>query len=540
MPTCAQVVAQTLSELGVDRAFGLPGGEILDLIEAFRVVGIEFVLTRDETTAAFMADVTGQIQRRPSVCMSTLGPGALNMALGVANAYLDRSPVIAITAAIAESARPYATHQNLNLNAIYRPFTKLSVTLDGENSAERVRYAHRIATQQRMGPVHIALPSDVARSPDRRRGGGTGADLEEPPGTDQSDGDVREIAAALRGARRPILLLGIDLDPGVDRGIVERFVAKLGVPFFVTPKAKGILPEDHPLFGGVCAGVAADKVVLEFLGRSDLLVGIGFDPVESDKLWHRTLRLISIGPASIAAGAYTPELECVGDINEILLALCEMDLGRGEWPESELGRFRDRMVEALRPSEELQTGLSPYEVTQRLRELLPRDTIHVTDVGSVKFVTSQAWKTYEPLTFFTSNGLSSMGYGLPGAMAAKLLFPDRTVLCTTGDGGFGMTLSELETCARHGLGVIIVVYNDSGLSLIRVVQEYRGYPDYGVGFGAVDFAVAAEAFGAWGARVETLEQLDTAVREGLEIRRPVVVDVRIDPAEYLAHAAPAS
>jgi acetolactate synthase-1/2/3 large subunit len=500
MPTCAQVVAQTLSELGVDRAFGLPGGEILDLIEAFRGVDIEFVLTRDETTAAFMADVTGQIQRRPSVCMSTLGPGALNMALGVANAYLDRSPVIAITAAIAESARPYATHQNLNLNAIYRPFTKLSVTLDGENSAERVRYAHRIATQQRMGPVHIALPSDVARSPDRRRGGGTGADLEEPPGTDQSDGDVREIAAALRGARRPILLLGIDLDPGVDRGIVERFVAKLGV---------------------------------------------GFDPVESDKLWHRTLRLISIGPASIAAGAYTPELECVGDINEILLALCEMDLGRGEWPESELGRFRDRMVEALRPSEELQTGLSPYEVTQRLRELrlrelLPRDTIHVTDVGSVKFVTSQAWKTYEPLTFFTSNGLSSMGYGLPGAMAAKLLFPDRTVLCTTGDGGFGMTLSELETCARHGLGVIIVVYNDSGLSLIRVVQEYRGYPDYGVGFGAVDFAVAAEAFGAWSARVETLEQLDTAVREGLEIRRPIVVDVRIDPAEYLAHAAPAS
>lgn len=539
MPTCAQVVAQTLSELSVDRAFGLPGGEILDLVDAFRAVDIEFVLTRDETTAAFMADVTGQIQRRPSVCVSTLGPGALNMALGVANAYLDRSPVIAITAAIAESARPYATHQNLNLNAIYRPFTKLSLTLDGENTAERMRYAHGIAAQQRMGPVHIALPSDVARSPDRNRGSGTGLGLEEPPRVERSDVDIREIAAAIRGARRPILLLGIDLDPREDRGIVERFVSKLGVPFFVTPKAKGILPEDHPLFAGVCAGVAADKVVLEFLGRSDLLVGIGFDPVESDKLWHRTLKLVSVGPASIAAGAYMPELECVGDINELLSALCEMDLGRDEWSESELGRFRDRMVEVLRPSEELKTSLSPYEVTQRLRELLPRDTIHVTDVGSVKFVTSQAWKTYEPLTFFTSNGLSSMGYGLPGAMAAKLLFPDRTVLCTTGDGGFGMTLSELETCVRHGLGVITVVYNDSGLSLIRVVQEYRGYPNYGVDFSAVDFRVAAEAFGAWGAHVETLEELGVAVSEGLRMRRPVVLDVAIDPAEYRAHAAPA-
>jgi acetolactate synthase-1/2/3 large subunit len=437
MPTCAEVAAQTLSELGVERAFGLPGGEILDLVEAFRAADIEFVLTRDETTAAFMADVTGQIQRRPSVCVSTLGPGALNMALGVANAYLDRSPVIAITAAIAESARPYATHQNLNLNAVYRPFTKLSLTLDGENTADRVRYAHRIAAQQRMGPVHIALPSDVARSPDRRQEGGTGTGLEMLPSTGTSDGDIREIAAAIRGARRPILLLGIDLDPHGDCASVARFVAKLGVPFFVTPKAKGVLPEDHPLFAGVCAGVAADKVVLEFLERSDLLIGLGFDPVESDKLWHRTLKLISVGPVSIAAGAYTPELECVGEINVLLPALCEADLGRSEWSDVELGRFRDRLVDALRPSEKLQTGLSPYEVTQRLRELLPRETIHVTDVGSVKFVTSQAWKTYEPLTFLTSNGLSSMGYGLPGAMAAKLLFPDRTVLCTTVTADWG-------------------------------------------------------------------------------------------------------
>ncbi|NIN72224.1 MAG: hypothetical protein GTO46_09970 [Gemmatimonadetes bacterium] len=539
MPTCAEVMAQTFSELGVERMFGLPGGEILDLVEACRALGIEFVLTRDEGNAAFMADVTGQIQRRPGVCVSTLGPGALNMALGVANAYLDRSPVIAVSASIAESARPYATHQNLDLNAIYTPFTKLSVTLDGEDTAGKLRHAHSLAIQPRMGPVHVALPSDVGRSLDRPAAGEAGG-LEARPGAPTSTEHLKRIAAAIRDARRPVVILGLDLDPYTDCNNVQRFVEKLGAPVFVTPKAKGILSEDHALFAGVCAGVAGDKVIVEFLGRADLLVGLGFEPVESDKIWHQTMRLISIGPVSTAAGAYSPADEVVGDLGELLTALDEMELGSCEWSEEELREYHQRLGQALRPAHELRSGLSPYEVTLRLRELVPRDAIHVTDVGSVKFVTSQVWKTYEPLTFFASNGLSSMSYGLPGAMAAKLLHPDRTVLCTTGDGGFGMTLSELETCARHGIRVITVVYNDSGLSLIRAVQEYKGHPNYGVDFGAVDFAAVAEAFGAWSARVESMSDLDAAVKEGLRIGRAVVLDVVMDPTEYARHAAPAS
>jgi acetolactate synthase-1/2/3 large subunit len=533
-------MAQTFSELGVERMFGLPGGEVLDLVEACRALGIEFVLTRDEGNAAFMADVTGQIQRRPGVCVSTLGPGALNMALGVANAYLDRSPVIAVSASIAESARPYATHQNLDLNAIYRPFTKLSVTLDGTDTAGKVRHAYELAVQPRMGPVHVALPSDIGRSPDRPAEGEASVRLEAQHSAPPSEEDLGRIATAIRYARRPVVILGLDLDPYRDCSNVQRFVEKLGAPVFVTPKAKGILPEDHALFAGVCAGVAADKVIVELFGRADLLIGIGFDPVESDKIWHQTMKLISIGPVSIAAGAYSPADEVVGGLGELLGALGEMDLGSCEWPDAELKEFADQLDAALRSAHELRSGLSPYEVTLRLRELLPRDAIHVTDVGSVKFVTSQAWRTYEPLTFFTSNGLSSMSYGLPGAMSAKLLHPDRTVLCTTGDGGFGMTLTELETCVRHGIHVITVVYNDSGLSLIRAVQKYKGHPNYGVDFGAVDFAAVAEAFGAWSARVESMSDLDAAVEESSRIRRPVVLDVAIDPTEYRVHAAPAS
>ncbi len=540
MPTCAEVMAQTLSDAGVERIFGLPGGEILAFVEACRELGIEFVLTRDEATASFMADVTGQIQRRPSVCVSTLGPGALNMALGVANAYLDRSPVIAITASIAESARQYATHQNLDLNAVYRPFTKSAVTLDGENTAVKLSGAYDLAAQPRMGPVHIAVPSDVARSPERQTETTTGIRLDARVSAPRSVESVESIAVAIRGARRPVVILGLDLDPFETRGSVQHFVERLGAPVFVTPKAKGILPEDHVLFAGVCAGVAADKVIVELFGRADLLVGLGFDPVESDKLWHQSMKLVNIGPASIAADEFRPAEECVGDVNEILPALCEMDLGSSEWSETDLNSYREQLEEVLRPAARPQKGLSPYEVTQRLRELLPRETIHVTDTGSAKFVTSQVWKTFEPLTFFVSNGLSSMGYGLPGAMAAKLLFPERPVLCSTGDGGFGMTLADLETCARRGIHVMTVVFNDSGLSLIRVVQQYKGHPDYGVEFCPVDFAKAAEAFGAWGARVETMDDLEAAVKEGLGMQRPVVLDVVIDPTEYHAHAAPSA
>ncbi len=538
MSSCARVMAQTLSDLGVRRVFGVPGGEILDFVEACRAAGLDFVLTRDEATAAFMADVTGQLQRRPSVCVSTLGPGALNLALGVANAYLERSPVIAVTASVAGSARRYATHQNLDLNAVYRPFTKWTVTLDGEDTAATIRHAYDVATRPRMGPVHVALPSDVARSSDRETGKAHDFSPEVRPHPSLPKEHVEAVASAIRSARRPVVILGFDLDPHGDRDSALAFVQRLGAPVFVTPKAKGMIPEDHPLFFGVCAGVAADNLIVEFLGRADLLVGLGFDPVESNKLWHHTMRLISLSRYSIAAGEYRPALECVGDVRLLFPALAAMDLGSCEWSVEELDSFRGRLSAALRPAQRPGRGLSPYEVTQRLRQLFPHDAIHVTDVGSVKFVTSQVWRAYEPHTFLVANGLSSMSYALPGAMAAKLLLPERAVLCTIGDGGLAMTLSELETCVRLGIGFVTVVYNDSSLSLIKVAQEYRGYPNCGVDFGTLDFAAAARACGAWGVRIETMDDLDSAVREGLHLGAPAVLDVLVDPAEYRVHAAP--
>jgi acetolactate synthase I/II/III large subunit len=558
MPTCAEVLAATLRDAGVERMYGLPGGEILDFIEAARRVGIEFILVRHEAVAAFMADASGQIERKPGVCVSTLGPGALNLTLGVANAYLDRSPLIAITATMATSAAPYATHQQLDLNAVFRPFTKDTVTLDGVNTAATVRRLWRTALEPRFGPVHIALPSDVAKREERQ----ADAASVSPPAIatptakpDAIDRMAREIAHA----ERPVLILGLDLNPYVDAPAVRRFAEAVGAPVFVTPKAKGIFPEDHPQFFGICSGLAADSVIVSFLERADLLIGVGFDPVESDKTWHETMKLVSIAPVTIASGAFRPPLELCGDVTYSLSQLAERTYGPFAWTGEDERAFRETLEQMLVPgyrqapgplvpggsqapcqavARHRVTGLSPVAVTRRLRELYPPETIVTTDVGSIKLIVSQAWRSTVPMTFLESNGLSAMGYGLPAAMAAKLARPDRPVLCTVGDGGFSMVFADLETCVRRRIPFVTVVYNDCALSLIEAAQERRGYENYGVRYGAVDFATAAAALGAWSHRAETLDELAAAVKEAQRVDGPAVIEVPIDPSEYRSHIAP--
>ncbi|HEX6974772.1 MAG TPA: thiamine pyrophosphate-binding protein [Vicinamibacterales bacterium] len=530
--TCADIVARVLKDAGVTRMFGLPGGEILDFMDAARRAGIEFLLTRQEATAAFMADVTGQLSGVPGVCVATLGPGAVNMSLGVANAYLDRSPLLAITATHALSAAPFATHQNLDLNAVYRPFTKMAITLDGRDTAAKVRRAIDASLAPRRGPVHIAIPSDVSRREDPA---GMGAPQPAPPAIGSS-GSLDAVAEALRAAKRPVAILGLDLDPREHPAAVREFVESFGIPVFVTPKAKGIFPEDHPLFYGVCAGVSGDARVVDVFATADLLLGIGFEPVESDKLWHHSMPLVSVGPYSIAAGDFRPRAEATGDLIDLLRQLLGRVQPSFEWTPQDRTAFRDRLEGVLRSSTPPR-GLSGYELTLHLRRRFPRETIFTTDVGSVKMITSQAWESYEPQTFLESNGLSAMSYALPAAMAARLQFPDRPILCTIGDGGFGMTLADIETCVRERLHFVTVVFNDNSLSLIDMAQRRRNLPTLGVRYGSIDFAAAARAMGAWARRVSTMSELDAALDEAVKVDAPVVIDAVVDPSEYAAQTA---
>ena len=387
--TCAEVLARTLRDAGVEVMFGLPGGEILDFLEAARQAGIRFVLTRHEATAAFMADVTGQILRRPGVCVSTLGPGAVNMTLGVANAYLDWSPLVAITASLLDSScprdapasRPNAPSTGHSPN---RPCCWMV-----HDTAAKVRRALDESTALRMGPVHIALPSDVGRSPSHESLAMAENDLRRPtPPAPRSD--IERVRSALSTARRPVIIVGLDVNPQTETAAVRAFVERMGLPTFVTPKAKGIIPEDHASFAGTCAGVAGDSVIVEFLEAR--ISSSASDSSRSNRTSSgtRPARSYPLVRSASAPATFRPRAEAVGDLATTLAALGEQAQVRHDWSADAVPRLRERLGSVLRPAARPR-GLSGYELTRALRTLFPRDAILATDVGSIKSITTQAW-----------------------------------------------------------------------------------------------------------------------------------------------------
>jgi acetolactate synthase-1/2/3 large subunit len=525
LATNADAIAAVLAEAGIDRAFGLPGGEITVLIEACRRAGVRFYLTGHEASAALMADVTGQITGRPGVCMATVGPGAMNLALGVANALLDRSPVLAITADISTALAPHFPHQRLPLGRFFGSIAKASATVDGHGTDELARRALALAAGPPPGPVHLALPSNLAAA---------AATMGRPAALSPHDSPAPETGAALAevrdllaGAARPLLLVGLGCRPH-DAAALRAFVDRTGCPFVVTPKAKGMLPEDAPGFLGVAGGMAIDAAVLETIEQADVLLGVGFDPVECDKDWYARRRVANLSRAATADGTYRP-LEVLGDIGASLTALASPGGAPRRWPVELLAEARAR----IRP-EPLAggPGVSPLAAMRALREAAPRETVLTCDVGSHKYYCGQFWQSYEPHTFFMSNGLSGMGYGLPSAIAAKMQFPARPVLSVVGDGGMLMMLHNLTFLRQYEVPVTIVAFVDASLSLIRVGQRRRGFEPYGVDFPPPEFDAIARGFGIEGARVESLDALRRTVAAALASGRPSVITVPVDGREY--------
>lgn len=536
MATNAEVIAATLADAGVEHAFGLPGGEITVLIEACRRAGIRFYLTGHEASAAFMADVTGQITGRPGVCLATLGPGAVNLSLGVANALLDRSPMLAITAEVSTALAPQFPHQRLPLRRLFGAIAKSSATVDGRGTEDLVRRAVALAVAPPPGPVHLALPSNLAGS--AAGGGASPADLApshpSPAGAaaSESSAGLAEVRDLLDGAERPLVVVGIGCTPR-DAPVLRAFIDRTGWPFVVTPKAKGMLPEDAPGFLGVVGGMALDGAVMETVDRADALLGAGFDPVECDKDWYVRRRIANLSRAPTGEGAYRP-VEAIGDVGESLAALG--GLPPRPWPETVLAACRARLrPEPRTPAGDGAAGLSPLEAMRVLREAAPRDTVLTCDVGSHKYYCGQFWESYGPHTFFMSNGLSGMGYGVPAAIAAKLQFPARPVLSVAGDGGLQMMLHNLTFLRQYEVPVTIVCFVDASLSLIRVGQRRRGFEPYGVDFPPPEFETVARGFGIEGARVESLDALGRMVATALASDRPAVVAVPVDGREYDAY-----
>jgi acetolactate synthase I/II/III large subunit len=533
--TTAEILAATLKANGIRRFFGLPGGEIAEILSACRHLGLEFVLTRHENAAAIMAGVTGELTRQPGVVVATVGPGATNLVNGVATAFLERAPLLVISAQVPTSMAAVLPHQRVNLEELFRPITKSSRTLTGHDTAGTVQRAMDLAVEGRPGPVYLALPSDVSRLEERtpeEKGPPSGQMSYPSPPCPPSEA-VSRAARMISEAHRPLAVVGIGLDPVETQESLLRWLDATRIPVAVSPKAKGLVPEDHPLFLATCAGMAGDRLFVELLQDADLLIGIGFDPTEAIRPFYLERPFVSVAAYSMAEPKFAPVIELIGNVSSTLDALTRETSVCHAWTLEALLTFRQRLANFLTPSlHQTQLGLSPAQLFGRLRDLVPRDAILTVDTGAHKLLLGQIWRSYQPRTYLVSHGLSTMGFALPAALAAKLEHPQRAVIAVSGDGGLAMVLAELETAARQRLPVVVVVLSDRSLHLIRLHQERKGFRASGVDFGSIDFAAIASGFGCRGLRVTTWPEFDTAVAAALGADHPTVIEVPVDPTDY--------
>ncbi len=506
---------------------GHPGGEVIDLIEGFRAAGLEFVLTRHETSAAFMADAMAAASGTPGVCVATLGPGATNLVTGVAQAYLDRSPVLALTGQLPRERHEIVTHQKLELRALYAPITKWQARVDPASAGDVVDRALRVALAPRRGPVHLEVPSDVPgqEAPSGAPPAAPPLAIAAPPA-----GELVALAAErLRRCARPVILAGMDANDEATAPRLAALAHAWRVPVIASPKAKGLFREDDPLFLGTIEALGTRRL-FDLVDTCDLVLMVGFDPVELDRDWTAPGEVIHIGPLPNDDGYYRAAIELVGPPAATLeLLAAAAGAAAPRWAADALARWRDGFRAYVAPE---RGALTAQQVLAELRAALPEDAIATCDVGHNKAVAGQCWTAYRPKTFFLSNGLSSMGYGLPAAIGLKLLHRERAVACVAGDGGFAMTMAELETALRLDLALVVVVLADDSLSQIKAGQERRGYAATGTTFRGLDYLAVARAFGADGYDVRTRAECRDAFAAAARATRVSVVAAHVDPGAY--------
>jgi acetolactate synthase-1/2/3 large subunit len=521
--TVATAIAAEIQSAGIDRVFGIPGGEVLSLIEALRQQGTEFVLCNHEASAGMMASAYGRIRGHPGVVMTTLGPGAANLLLPLSNAQLERESLLAISGDLGASLPASHTHQRLDLIGIFSPTVKYASALTPEEAPSRLRAALAVIAAPPEGAALLTLSTEAAASPageasesDRllRPNAASAGD----PGT-----DGQALAEALARSRRPLVVVGCGAEWASATGLTE-WLTRWKLPVALTPKAKGLVRDDYEQFIGVLDGAGLGSLMSRTLAGADLIVGLGLDPVELIRPWHATAPVIWVGncgPEDELARDAKRLHSGVGSVTEELAA-ADVPAGWTDWTSEAVAERR-----ALADDECKLTW-----VPRALRAALPDSAIVTTDVGSHKCLISQFLPMGEPGRFLTSNGLSAMGYGLPAAIGAKLAEPETPVLSVVGDGGFAMAAQELETSVRLGAPVIVVVLVDSSLSLIQLLQQTRGLPRCGVDYGRVDILAVAQGYGAKAATAATSAELSAAVEQAVRSDVATVIAVPIDAAGY--------
>jgi len=528
--TVVEAIAHELRAAGVRRIYGMPGGgSNMALVAAAATQGIDFVLVHHEPAAMFMAAGEAEATGRPGVCLATLGPGVANSINGLAHCSLDRVPLLLITDAPDDLSY---SHQRIDHRALVAAAVKRSISVDAGTVRATLREALARAMDPPEGPVHLDL------SP--RTGAAECASTEVAPAQPAvvpapAPAELEKAGQLLARASRPAVLVGLAARTSGCAEALRDFVETFGLPVLTTYKAKGTLPEDHPLASGlVTNGQLEDRV----LADADAIIGVGFDPVElMQGPWRWSLPTVSLTRYPHDVGHVPSAVDVCGDLTQSLRALSETLTAQGwaaRWSDERLSAWADAEEFA---AEQAARGVAPTDVVCSARRLSPPDTIATVDAGSHMFPASLFWRTARPRRFLISNGLSTMGYALPAAIGASLASPEDPVVCFTGDGGLAMVVAELETAARLSARVIVVVFNDRTLNLIKIKQAKLGRETDALDFGATDWAAVARGMGVEAYNVSDIDAFERAFASGLASHGPTLVDVDLDPSTYPAMLA---
>ncbi|HYY90641.1 MAG TPA: acetolactate synthase large subunit [Candidatus Dormibacteraeota bacterium] len=524
----SDVVVECLENEEVEFVFHVPGEETLALTDSIgRSKKIKLITVRHEQAAAFMAGVYGRLTGRPGVCAATLGPGATNLATGIADANVDRAPLVALTgqAALEHFHKEY--HQYVDVVSILRPVTKWNTRLyKADTIPEAITKAFRTAEAEKPGSCHLEIPEDIADQASNAKPIPRTNTPEQPrPTTSQ----IELAAQLLNKSKAPLILAGNGIIRARATGPFRRFLVEAKIPVAHTFMGKGALPDDDPL-SLYAIGLPSEEIVNKAFELADLVVAIGYDLVEyAPSIWNprndKTIIHVDSTNAEIDMN-YQPSVQLVGHIGETLSILTNQVTAR---PTNFAKSVRDSITaEVSAKSQDESHPLKPQRILRDLRQAMKLDDILVSDVGDHKLWISRLFPTYEPNTVLVSNGYASMGIGVPGALAAKLVYPNRRVVAACGDGGFLMTAHELETSHRLGLNIVVLIFQDNAYGSIKRKELARFGRTAGVEFGNPDFVKLAEAFGVQGHRIVEAGDLLPTLESALDSRKTSIIDVPVD------------
>jgi acetolactate synthase-1/2/3 large subunit len=525
----SDVLIAALENEGVERIFGIPGEENLDVVESIRKSSIQLILTRHEQAAAFMAATHGRLTGKPGVCISTLGPGALNLSTGAAYALLGAMPMIMITGQKGILSSPQARFQIVDIVAAMKPLTKMTrQVVSATTIPTLVREAFRVATEERPGPVHLEVPEDIA---------GERCDALPliPPHPVElplaSPAALDRAAEIILKAQRPLLMFGAAASRPRSTPDLAQFVLRTRIPYFTTQMGKGTVPGGTELYMGTAA-LSERDYVHEAIERADLIVTIGHDTVEKPPFIMGATgpQVIHIGYQSAnVEQVYFPQSEVIGDLGISLRLLA--DRLEGKLPNAQaLLPLRESILRSIADRAE-EARFTPQRLVHDIRAVMPADGIVALDNGMYKIWFARNYRTRMANTLLLDNALATMGAGLPSAIMAAILNPGRRVMAVCGDGGFMMNSQELETAVRLHLDLVVLIIEDHAYGMIRWKQAVDRFPDFGMTFDNPDFVRYAESYGARVTRVERIEELKTTLERAFADGGVHLVTVPIDYSE---------